>query len=68
MYRLTISFSDGDLKNSVWKKPNEFLLPSSEEVCKVITSLSHLNPLITLVQVPVLSAREVLNYFEIKEV
>lgn len=68
MYRLMVSFHDGDFKNSVWKSPKEYLLSNSDEVCKVITSLSHLNPLITLCQVPVLSVSDVLKDFEIKEV
>lgn len=68
MYRLMISFSSKDFKNPIWKNPCEYLLSDSEEVCKVITSLSHLNPVITLCQIPVLSASEVLKDFELKEV
>lgn len=67
MYKLMISFHD-DVKNSIWHKPKEYLLPNSDEVCKVITSLSHLNPVITLVQVSVLSFSDVLKDYEIKEV
>ena len=63
-----ISFSKDEVKNSVWCKPKEYLLPDSEEVCKVITSLSHLEPLITLCQIPCLSASEVLKDFESKEI
>ena len=68
MYRLMISFKKDDLVNSVWHQPKEYLLPDSDEVCKVITSLSHLNPVITLVQIPVLGASDVLKDFELKEV
>lgn len=68
MYRLIISFSKDEVKNFVWCKPKEYLLPDSEEVCKVITSLSHLDPIITLCQISVLSASDVLKDFESKEV
>lgn len=68
MYRLMVSFKKEDVLNGVWKQPKEYLLPNSDEVCKVITSLSHLNPIITLCQIPVLSAVDVLKDFEVKEV
>lgn len=68
MYRLMISFNTDDVSNSIWHQPKEYLLSNSDEVCKVITSLSNLNPIITLCQIPVLSASDVLKDFEIKEV
>lgn len=68
MYRLMISFTKDDFGSSFWKQPKEYLLSNSEDVCNVITSLSHLNPVITLCQIPVLSASDVLKDFELKEV
>ena len=67
MYRLMISFSNKDFKETILKNTCEYLLSSSEEVCKVITSLSHLNPVITLCQIQVFSADDVVKDFEIKE-
>lgn len=68
MYRLVISFSKDEVKDSICFMPKEYLLPNSEEVCKVITSLSHLFPSIMLCQIPVFSASEVLKDFEYKEI
>lgn len=68
MFRLMISFKKDEVLNSVWCQPKEYLLSNAEEVCKVITSLSHLNLIISLCQIPVLSASDVLKDFEIKEV
>lgn len=68
MYRLMISFKKSEVLDSVWNGPKEYLLPNAEEVCKVLTSLSHLDPIITCCQIPVLSAEDVLKDFELKEV
>lgn len=68
MYRLMISFKKEDVTRSVWSHPNEYLLSDEVEVCKVISKLSHLDPIITLCSIPVFSADEVLKDFELKEV
>lgn len=68
MFRLMISFKREDFHNDVWSKPNEYLLSDANEVCKVITSLSHLNPIITLCHVSVMSADDVLKDFELKDI
>lgn len=69
MYRLMISFTDSSLSEfGIHKQPKEYLLSDALQVCKVINGLSHLNPIVTLFQVPVMSAVDVLKEFELKEV
>lgn len=68
MYRLMVSFKKEDFSHNSWSQPKEYLLSDEVEVCKVITKLSHLDPIITLCSIPVLSADAVLKDFEIKQV
>lgn len=69
MYRLMISFSSS-LENEfgVSVKPKEYVLQDADEVCKVIKGLSHLQPIVTLQQLSVMSAVDVLKVFELKDV
>ena len=68
MYRLMISFKKADYTKDVWSQQKEYLLADEVEVCKVITKLSHLEPIITLCSIPVLNGDDVLKDFELKEV
>lgn len=63
-----ISFKQADITRDVWSQQKEFLLADEVEVCKVITKLSHLEPIITLCSVSVLSADDVLNNYYSKNV
>ena len=68
MYRLMISFEKDEFKNCTWVKPKEYVLSDELEVCRVITSLSHLNPIITLFKLPLCTADDVLKDFEFKDI
>lgn len=69
MFRLMISFSsDLGVDFGISVKPKEYVLQDADEVCKVIKGLSHLKPIVTLYQLPIMSAVDVLKDFEIKQV
>lgn len=64
MFRLMISFKKADFSKDVWSQQREYLLADEIEVCKVISKLSSLDPIITLCSIPVLSADDVLKDYE----
>lgn len=65
MYRLMVSFKKADFPKDVLFQQKEYFLVNAVEVCKVLTKLSHLDPIITLCSVPVLSADDILKDLDV---
>ena len=68
MYRLMISFKrDEPDRFGIGSRPYDFFVKSAEDVCEIISSISHLKPIITLCQEEILTTDEVLKCFELKD-
>lgn len=69
MYSLMVSFKrDETDRFGFSNRPYDFFVKLADDVCEIITKISHLKPIITFCPEEILSPKDVLERFEIQEV